>query len=336
MKYDHVDPTNGMRVSENLYMYPKDEPVSHLFFRGFSVNVFLVDQGDELWLIDAGSRGIGRPRRMERWIRDDGMDPRNLTRIFLTHAHPDHAGAIGYFAERRGAEVCIHESEEAALAGGSRFLWDSESAAARGKIRDFYPAPMWLVRSFAKYSIGSTPRVDKIRLLKEGEVVKGNKCNIVTIHTPGHVPGHACYYLPGSKVAFIGDLIDPSFDHKASLNFPSSDFDQMCQSIRVMERLDIETLCAAHAKEVIQGAGAIRELLAGTLALLDLARGTTIDLLKRPGGMRLRDFAGHYPKETWLLQDQICVPFAVIKSLEREGRVAFKDDRYQLKETGIS
>jgi glyoxylase-like metal-dependent hydrolase (beta-lactamase superfamily II) len=325
-----------MHVSGPVYAYSKDKPRSSILLRGFSCNVFAIDQGDEAWLVDAGCGLIDRPRRIARWMRADGLNPAKITRLFLTHAHPDHGGGIGYFSTQFGTEVCIHESEEPALAGGSRHLWESESIAARGKIRDFYPAPMWLVRSFARYSIGSTPRVGKARLLKDGDVVKGSKCDIVTIHTPGHVPGHACYYLPGHKAAFIGDLIDPSFDHKASLNFPSSDFDQMCQSIQAMARLDTEILCAAHAKDVMLGAGAIQELFAGTLAILNRARETTIDLLKRPGGIRLKDFAGHYPKETWLMQDQICVPFAVIKSLEKEGRIKAENGRYQLSETGIA
>ncbi len=325
-----------MHVSGPVYAYSKDKPLSNVFLRGFSCNVFAIDQGDEVWLVDAGCGLIGRPRRIARWMKADGLNPAMITRIFLTHAHPDHAGGIGFFSRRFGSEVYVHESEEIALAGGSRHLWDSESTAARGKIRDFYPAPMWLVRSFARYSIGSTPRAAKVRLLKDGDVVKGSKVDIVTIHTPGHVPGHACYYLPGAKTAFIGDLIDPSFDHKASLNFPSSDFDQMCQSIQAMARLDIEILCAAHAKDIMRGANAIHELFTGTLAVLARAKETTIELLKLPGGTQLKDFAGHYPKETWRLQDQVCVPFAVIKSLEKEGRVKAENDRYQLSETGIS
>jgi glyoxylase-like metal-dependent hydrolase (beta-lactamase superfamily II) len=324
-----------MKISDGISWYSKDKPASSMLFRGFSANVFAIDQGDEIWLVETGCSLLGRPERITMWMRKDGLDPARITRIFLTHAHPDHAGGIEYFSRLSGAETCIHESEARALEGQTRQLWESEALAARGMIRDFYPAPMWLVRSFARYSIGNTPRVNNVRLLRDGEIVKGAKHDLVVMHAPGHVPGHACFYLPGSKIAFIGDLIDPSFDHKASLNFPSSDFDQIYQSIQAMAKLDIEILCAAHARDISRGVVENRELFTGTLAMLDHARNITIELLKRPGGMRLKEFAGHYPKETWLLQDQICVPFAIIKSLEKEGKVMYKNGRFHLVEAGI-
>ncbi|NMC07594.1 MAG: MBL fold metallo-hydrolase [Candidatus Lokiarchaeota archaeon] len=325
-----------MKITTGFHVYSKDVPFRSCLLRGFSCNVFAMTQGHETWLVDAGSGLVGRPRKIVASMQEEGLDPSSITRILLTHAHPDHAGGIGYFSHKCNPAICIHESEEASLKGGTKHLWESEAIAARGKINDFYPAPMWLVHSFARYSIGNTPSVSNIKLLKDRETIKGHEHDVVVIHTPGHIPGHACYYVPDAKIAFIGDLIDPSFDRKASLNFPSSDYDQICHSIQVMRELDIEFLCAAHASDVIHGASKIRDLFTGTLEVLRNARETTLAMLKERGPMRLKEFAGHYPKDTWRLQDQVCVPFAVIKSLEKEGRVKAENGRYRLIETGIS
>jgi len=320
------------RIEENLYWYSKDKPVSSLFFRGYSVNVFAIDQGDEIWLIDAGVTKLGRPNRLVKCMRRDGLDPARIKKIFLTHAHPDHAAATGFFANRFDASIYIHKDERAALSGGSDYLWTEETRAARGMLSTFYPAPMWLVKVFMKYSIGETPRTANARLLESGEIVRGQKEDLMIIHTPGHVAGHACYYSPKLKAAFLGDLIDPSFDHKASLNFPASDYDAICQSIEKMASLDTKIICAAHAKEIITGAESSKTLYSGTLAKLNDAYRITVDLLKQAMGMRLKDFAGHYPKETWLLQDQICVPFSIIKSLEKKGKVRFDSGKFFYRE----
>ena len=89
-------------------------------------------------------------------------------------------------------------------------------------------------------------------------------------------------------------------------------------------------LCSAHGKDNLYGEGAIRGLLTGTISNLDLAYHRTIDLLKDAGekGLRISQFYGKFPKQTWMLQDQMCVPYSVIKKLEGEGRVKFEYPRF--------
>lgn len=45
--------------------------------------------------------------RLERGLRDRGVDPAEITHVFLTHIHLDHAGAAGAFAVR-GATIHVH------------------------------------------------------------------------------------------------------------------------------------------------------------------------------------------------------------------------------------
>ena len=59
----------------------------------FDCHVFLIDAGDELLLIDAGS-GMGAEAIIEN-VRADGFDPGRIRTLVLTHAHVDHAGGAG-------------------------------------------------------------------------------------------------------------------------------------------------------------------------------------------------------------------------------------------------
>jgi phosphoribosyl 1,2-cyclic phosphodiesterase len=65
--------------------------------------------GNSLW-VDAGATRIlvdaGLPlRETARRCRDNGLDVRNLTDLFLTHEHADHSGAAGILGRKLGVRV---------------------------------------------------------------------------------------------------------------------------------------------------------------------------------------------------------------------------------------
>ncbi len=292
--------------------------------------MFVVDQGDELWLFDTGVATLGRPRRILQRMRADDLDPAKITKIFITHAHPDHDAGIPGFqaASRAPPDVGIHADGASLLAGDYDALWAGEEAAARGMLADFYPISLRLVKWFLAYTCGPRPKVKTNCLFHGGEIVRGPRYDVQVLHTPGHVAGHACFFLPKLGALMIGDLIDPSFDHKASLNFPSSDFPQIYQSIASVAALPVDYFCSAHGHDVPTGVDRHRNICEGTLKMLDFAKARTIELLQTPGGMRLKDFSGKFPTATWMLQDQRCVPYAVFKLLEREKRAYFDGQRF--------
>jgi glyoxylase-like metal-dependent hydrolase (beta-lactamase superfamily II) len=70
---------------------------------------------------------------------------------------------------------------------------------------------------------------------------------IEVIHTPGHTPGHCCFYLRRYKALVAGDalnvqnggLVGPSTEHSANLR-------QAVQSLRLLEAYDIDTVLCYH------------------------------------------------------------------------------------------
>lgn len=59
------------------------------------------------------------------------------------------------------------------------------------------------------------------------------------LHTPGHAPGHVCYYIPSEKVLVGGDLIIGGSVGRTDL--PDSDFEAMQNSVRRVMALPPET-----------------------------------------------------------------------------------------------
>src|SRR3954452_17860947 len=80
-------------------------PLVRDFVNGF----ILRDDDDQVTLVDMGLAKSG-PKVMAA-LAHIGTGPSDVTRLLLTHAHPDHAGGAAYVAEQTGLEFGIHEQD---------------------------------------------------------------------------------------------------------------------------------------------------------------------------------------------------------------------------------
>src|SRR2546423_10038476 len=92
---------------------------------GSSGNCLWVDAGSTRALFDAGLP----LRETARRCKSAGLDVRDLTDVFLTHEHADHAGAAGVLA--RKLRVRVH-----ATRGTFRALRDPPAPELRHTVRD--------------------------------------------------------------------------------------------------------------------------------------------------------------------------------------------------------
>ena len=65
-------------------------------------HVYVVKSGDELVLIDTG---FDAPDEILANIKNDGLDAANISRIFITHYHADHTGALARMKRTLGVPV---------------------------------------------------------------------------------------------------------------------------------------------------------------------------------------------------------------------------------------
>lgn len=80
-------------------------------------NAHLVREGDSAFLIDTGLRENAAALADD--IAREGVDPRSLRAIVLTHGHADHAGGAHYFQEQFGVRVIAGVGDEGMLASGA-------------------------------------------------------------------------------------------------------------------------------------------------------------------------------------------------------------------------
>lgn len=159
------------------------------------INAYLVEDGGEITIVDAGLSGLWND--LPRELAAMGRSLEDVRSIVLTHGHSDHVG----FAERgrteRGWPVRVHELD-AALAGG-----EVPNPAKGGPMR---PLPMlgflfWSVRHGAR-----TRHIGAVSTYGDGATLDVPGSPRVTL-VPGHTPGSAVLHFAGHDALFVGDAL---------------------------------------------------------------------------------------------------------------------------------
>lgn len=125
-------------------------------------------------------------------IRARGLRPEAITHLLVTHIHLDHSGGAWHWAEEFGATVCVHPRGAAHLADPTRLIasattiFGGEMERLWGEIRPVSP--------------------DKIRIVKDGEMIAAGGTTFRVVETPGHAPHHHAYWLARERELFAGDV----------------------------------------------------------------------------------------------------------------------------------
>jgi glyoxylase-like metal-dependent hydrolase (beta-lactamase superfamily II) len=102
-------------------------------FRLNHINVYLIDDGDGWAVLDTG---IGNEATRAVWtaLVDGPLAGRRLTRLIVTHFHPDHIGLAGWLCERFGLALLTSQTSYLSCANISL----SPGALDAKPYRDFY------------------------------------------------------------------------------------------------------------------------------------------------------------------------------------------------------
>lgn len=150
--------------------------------------------------------------------------------VITTHVHWDHIGGHKYFDS-----IAVHESEREWLS--VQFPIPLQ-VVKRNLMRDpcNFPADF----SINDYEIfQGVPK----RILHDGDHIDLGNRSLTVIHTPGHSPGHCCFYEPDRKYVYSGDLI---YCGCLDAFYPTTDPHLFYQSIKKIQTLDFNRLLPAH------------------------------------------------------------------------------------------
>jgi len=128
-----------------------------------------------------------------------------LEKLLLTHGHIDHAGGTAALAAQLNIPVEGPQREDA-------FWIDQLPTQSR----------MFGFPDCAAF----TPD----RWLEDGDSVQVGNETLEVLHTPGHTPGHVCFFHRGAKLALVGDVLFAGSIGRT--DFPRGDYDTLLRSIR--------------------------------------------------------------------------------------------------------
>lgn len=181
-------------------MTPQQELIVQTFTNGpFMENCFIVGErhSGKAVLIDPGDeedRLISQVRQMDL----------EVTEIFCTHTHIDHAGAVAALKRMLGVPLAVHPAEIPGL----------ERMPMQASMFGLPPR--------------SIPEVD--RELAPGDTIEVGPLSGKILLTPGHSAGGCCLYFEQQQTVFVGDTLFAGSIGRTDL--PGGDLQTLLTAIR--------------------------------------------------------------------------------------------------------
>jgi glyoxylase-like metal-dependent hydrolase (beta-lactamase superfamily II) len=197
------------------------------------INSFAFVDDAGVTLVDCGVQSA--PPKIVAGLAAIGKAPADVTRILLTHAHPDHAAGAAELRRRTGARVLVHDADARFMQEGRPPQSDPSRLGGRlfrrlGKNARFEPVEV------------ATP-------LAGGELldIAGG---LRVLHTPGHSPGHVSLLHEPTGVLITGDAIFNVAGLRRSPAFLCSDVRMTERTAHVLGDLDYEIVAFTHGREI--------------------------------------------------------------------------------------
>jgi glyoxylase-like metal-dependent hydrolase (beta-lactamase superfamily II) len=184
------------------------------------INLWLLADGAGWTIVDSG---LNTPVTIELWERifAEGLGGKPVTRLIVTHFHPDHMGLAGWLTRRWQIPLWVSETEwlSARMLAADR---DDEAFGAdqtpfyRRAGLDEATLQMLAARGnqYAK-RVGPIPR--EFHRLADGMTIAvgGRHWRVIVGH--GHAPEHVCLHCPELDLFIAGDQVLPKISPNISV-----------------------------------------------------------------------------------------------------------------------
>ncbi len=176
--------------------------IAVLVFNPIQENTILLwDHTRECVVVDAGNFSAAEDARLTQFIASKGLKP---VLALNTHGHFDHVMGVEYLRRTYDIPFALHSDDQFLLehAGPSATLFGVEP--------------------------GALPASADIDLKGMDEIAFG-ETRLRIIPTPGHTPGHVCFFQPENRILLTGDTLFCESIGRTDL--PGGDYSWIMRSI---------------------------------------------------------------------------------------------------------
>lgn len=224
------------------WQLPVEVNIIDLKFGGVKgrIGVYLLETEIGLVLIEAGPAST--LDSLEAGLASRGHQLSDISDVFVTHIHLDHAGSCGWLAEQ-GCRIHVHEfgakhlSDPTRLMESVRRIYGKQTDLLWGEVK---PVPEALICP-----------------VSDGDVFDLGNASLKAYETPGHARHHHALLLDDGhqRSCFTGDaaaMLIPAYERFILLPTPPPEFDleAWLASLELLERIQAEAYFLTHFGEV--------------------------------------------------------------------------------------
>ncbi len=198
-----------------------------------TIAAYLIESEENLVLVETGPHSTFNA--LKSAIQNLGFEIEQITHVFLTHIHFDHAGAAWCLAPH--ATIYVHPFGEkhlidpTKLYNSAKMIYKDDMDRLWGDMHGIPP--------------------EKLHATTHGEMVKVGNLTFIAWHTPGHAVHHIAWQL--EKDLFVGDVGGVKIDGGIVVPPcppPDIDIEAWCQSLNLIRELKVKTLHLTHFGQV--------------------------------------------------------------------------------------
>jgi glyoxylase-like metal-dependent hydrolase (beta-lactamase superfamily II) len=214
---------------------------------------YLITSRGESMLLDCGWGTDDSYGALQEQMHDIGTEVGEVSKLAISHAHPDHCGLAGRIKRESGCDVVMHELESTFIMSRYR-----EPDLILPEVIEWLGATGLEGDERDEIARGSMPArflvdpVDPDHPVHGGEMIQVGDFAFEVIWTPGHSPGHICLYEPNFRLLLTGDHVLPSITPNVSIHpqqreNPLQDF---FDSLRKIADLKVDRMLPAHEWDI--------------------------------------------------------------------------------------
>jgi glyoxylase-like metal-dependent hydrolase (beta-lactamase superfamily II) len=225
-----------------------------------SANIYVIPDKNGFSLIDVGCGGINAIELLNEGLRYWGLKIGQLHTVVLSHAHPDHMGAMSWILEEADPKVYVHQLDIGPALDPGQLDRTFDIALAKDRWSAASPGADLSDFSILDYLDGSGCLMGaavRVEPLPAQRPLYLSDFEFQIIHTPGHSPGHVSLYEKNLRILFAGDLVGraPAWYVPAAGGVIG-----YLESLAKLKSLDPAVLLPAHGDIIEEAAQAIKKI----------------------------------------------------------------------------